>query len=388
MTRERRASERARAGAILTLAAATCALGACRQTVILDQAAGLDGGATAGSGGGLDAAVEAPGGSAGSGGGNRFDGGRSDGFDSCLGEPIQQLRFSLRAPDVVFSVDRSAAMQQSWTADGSRLQLIQSQIQALIAKYADPKSDNPSVRFGYGEFPSTTGGPCGAGQGCCAGDVTPPSQHSLGAIGSLLKGCNGSGCIQSSRPTANALSRANAALSMLNDGGHSHYVILLTGGDPTCMSNDPSATPCDNAATEVERLDLQSIPTIVFGVGDEATGDACLDLLATRGGRPLTSASPPHYHLALTPTDLSAALAPVVEGMAEEACHVALNMPSSDTSKVELVIDNVFVPVDGVDGWTFDPNDNVQLTVHGSWCSKLLASNHIEVISGCRPPHN
>ena len=416
MAPPRRASERARAGVGLTgerpraplpwvLAfAAACAFAACRQTVVLDPSALPDAGApsgTAGAGGSThpgghmstaDAAVD---GGDNGGGGNRFDGGHPDGVGFCSGGQIQPLAFMMRTPDVVFSVDRSSAMQ-SWFGTGSRLQVIQNQVDALVAKY------QKVVRFGYEEFPSTMG-MCSAGQGCCAGPVTPPTLNALKWIDNALMSCNGNngtgtgaggiggnlppGCMQAQRPTADALTRCDKTFSTFPDFGD-RYVILLTGGDPSCMSSDPMSTPCTDAVTAITKLNRESILTAIFGVGDEAVGSTCLDQLALAGGLDSGGASP-LYHLARTPTDLSAALSPVIETMAEQACQIDVRSPPADPNNVSLLFDGVPVPVDGVDGWSFAQKSTVTITVQGSYCDTLIQkSPRVDLVSGCASPHH
>ena len=423
MTRERRASERARATAsvgprsrafertapalAVTLLAAV-ALGACRQTVVLDSPVSADAAATgtgAGSDDGASADDSQESGAAGDGGtsGNgRSDGGRSDSPIFCFGSQILYLSFTMRSPQVIFAVDRSQVMQSTF-GDGTRLQVVQSLVEALLTKY------DRTIHFGYEEFPSTmstcstaSGAPTfpvgmpGGGmlpaQGCCAGDATLFALDGAGSLASLLKTCDGSSsnsgaCFQSQRPTADALAKCGHTFSLLNDAGHNRYVVLLTGGDPTCMGSDANTTPCDSAVAEVTKLNLASVDTAVFEVGADASStSACLDKLATAGGQGSGDTSP-LYHRDSTPGELSEDLAAVVQTWAEEACQLDLSRAPADASKVSLLFDNVEVPVDPVDGWTFDAGSTVKLTVHGSWCDMMLSAHTVELVSGCAPLH-
>jgi hypothetical protein len=402
MTWEPRASERPGARAkvglghasprlVLAFALAfpvTGTLGACRQTVVLDPLAGADGGAGAG---GPGPVVDAGPDIGRNGGGNRFDGGHPDLSGFCQGGQIARLQIMMRTPDVIISVDRSASMQ-AWFGTGTRLQVIQQQVKALIDKYAK------HVFFGYQEFPSPLGGTgsmgmgtCGYGQGCCAGDVTPPTYNNVHAIERAIGACdnNTTGCVQPQRPIGDALAKCARTFSTstsMNDTGH-RYVLLLTGGDPNCQGPDPMATPCDNAVTQVTQLRSNLIDTAVFGVGDGAIDAACLDSLASLGG--FDTGGPLPYHLAKTPTELSASLAPLIDGIAQEACTIDVLSPPADPSNVALFFDGLGVPVDAINGWDFD-RSNVTLTVHGTYCTAMLKSNQVELVStsGCPSPHN
>jgi hypothetical protein len=389
MGSRRRASERLGLAAVtlLTLGAA------CRQTVVLDPDALPDGGASGSTGAagtgpladasGMGGDHGGPGGQAGSSGGMRFDGGRPEGGSSCGGGQIQSLPISMRSPDIILSVDRSAGMQ-SWFGTATRLQVIQQQVRALVSKYR-------VVKFGYEEFPAVSN-VCLGGQGCCSGDVALPSYNNLRVIERVFNACDngGVGCDQPQRPIADALSKIydtfTATVFSPTDTGH-RYVLLLTSGEPTCMGSDATASPCSNAVAQVTRLSRAFINTAVFGISDTAAGSSCLDQLALYGGLDSGGASP-LYHLARTPTELSAALAPVVETIAEEACKIDVRSPPMDPTKVQLLFDGVLVPSDGVDGWTFDQDTTVTLTVHGSYCDKLIQSvNKVDLIAGCPQIH-
>jgi hypothetical protein len=385
MAAEPRASERARAGVaagpgrarlLLQASALTLALAACRQTVILDPS--LDSSDGAANTGGAGAGDNGP----------RTDGGRPDVFSGgnfCVGGQIQPLSFTLRAPDVIFSVDRSAWMQ-SWFGNGTRLEVMQQQVHSLILKYGR------IVRFGYQEFPSPTA-ICGSPQGCCAGDVTPPTVNSRSSIDRAIAACAGNGntCVVGQRPLAHALSKCEDAYLAFSDSGHNRYVLLLTGGEPTCLGPDSTRSSCDNAEAQVLKMNNgSSISTAVFGVDNDLASGICLDRLAQAGG--LDNGAEPFYHLVRTPTELSDALGPVVKRMAEEACHIDVRSPPADPDKVWLLFDNVPVPIDGVNGWQFDPGVPLKITVRGTWCDTLLQQQtpHVDLVSvsGCMPPHH
>ena len=374
---------RARRTRIVALALAACALGAaCRQTVVLDTPERLDGGAGSSGAAGSSVLLDSgtggdKNGNAGNGGGNHFDGGRLDAFPLCLGGQIQDLPFTMRSPYVIVSVDRSSDMQ-TYFGTGTRLEVIQQQVQALVSKYR-------VVKFGYQEFPAPMG-MCANGQGCCAGDVGAlPSYNNLKAIKQVIHACdgNGPGCNETQRPIADALSKCYDTFKSVvppEDNGH-RYVLLFTSGDPTCGS-DPMSTPCNDAVARVTKLSNTFTNTAVFAVGDAAAGSACLDMLVTYGQI--------DGHTVKTPNDLSSALGTVVDTIADEACKIDLRSSPTDPDKVQLLFDGVPVPKDGMDGWTFDdPGTNLTLTVNGSYCQTLVQSTaRVDLVMGCLPPHN
>jgi len=366
-------------GAALGLAA--CALGAaCRQSVLLDSV--VDTGVLGGPGGasGTSGAIEAGAGGDPRGGmnGGHFDGGRPDGFPFCFGGQIQYVPITMRSPYVIASVDRSADMQTSF-GTATRLEFAQQQIQTLMAKY-------PIIKWGYQEFPSPTSA-CSAAQGCCAGDVVPPGYSSGKSIRGAIHACDNGGpnCKLSQRPIADALSKCYDAFKSVDnpDEPFDHrYVLLLTSGDPTCMSSPMSmTTPCMDAVTAAMKLSNTFSNTALFAIGDAAVASTCLDMVASYGGL--------DEHTAKSSNDLAAELDTFVESKAEEACSIDVHAPPADPRGVSLLFDGVPIPQDGTDGWTFDQSTNVSLTIHGSFCRTLVEGNvSVHLVLGCAAPHN
>ncbi|HVU49348.1 MAG TPA: hypothetical protein VHL80_01615 [Polyangia bacterium] len=375
-----------RRGGVAPLALATCLLGAaaCRQSVLLDSA--VDSGAGASSAGagassagaGGDPRGGATGGTSGAG---HFDGGRPDGFPFCFGGQIQYLPISMRSPYVIMSVDRSADMQMSF-GTGTGLSVVQQQVQGLMTKY-------PVIKWGYQEFPSTTS-MCGNGQGCCAGDVVPPSYSSGRTIRGAIHACDGGGanCKQAQRPISDALSKCYDAYKQIynSDQMNDHrYVVLVSSGDPTCTSSPMSTTtPCMDAVAATIKLSNTFTNTAVFAVGDTAIASTCLDMVASFGGL--------DGHAAKTATDLAVELDTFVESKAEEACKIDVHSPPADPKNAQLLFDGVPIPSSDTEGWSFDPNDqstNLTLTIHGSYCRSLVQSNvPVHLVGGCMLPHN
>jgi hypothetical protein len=371
-----------RLGRVVALALTTWVLGtACRQSVLLDSA--VDSGASAAAGGAGGAFNTGAGGDQRGGGGmtggGHFDGGRPDGFPFCFGGQVQYLPITLRSPFVIVSVDRSADMQMSF-GTGTRLDVAQGEILGLMSKY-------PIVKWGYEEFPSTSS-TCASSQGCCAGDVVPPGYNSGKTIRSVIHACDAGGpnCKQSQRPITDALSKCYDAYKAgynpdeMNDH---RYVLLITSGDPSCLSSPTStSTPCAEAVAAVMKLSNTFTNTAVFAIGDTAVASTCLDMLTSFGGL--------DGHAAKSPSDLAAELDTFVESRAEESCTVDVRSPPADPKNAQLLFDGAPIPQSDTDGWSFDPNDqntNLTLTIHGSYCRTLVQSNvSVHLVGGCMLP--
>jgi hypothetical protein len=386
MTTEPRASERAAGGSSARrrrdrhrdhVRALVCVFvlgaGACRQTVILDSAeSNLPSDA--------DASIADGGGDGPSRDGARFDANRPPGF--CTGGQIVPLLATMRVPDLIFVVDHSSAMQSAFGAT-TRIQATQQAVRTLIQKY------QRVIHFGYDELPSTSG-MCSAASGCCAGDVLPPAPNTSQAIDHVMHRCdgNGSGCAQSQRPLANALDKSEATFTSFPNNSGARYLIAFLGGEPTCQGPDASKTPCDDAESSVTTLTRASVRAAIFGVGPETAGSDCLDRLAERSGLEIAAVSP-YYHLARTPTELNAELDPLVKTMAEESCHIDILTPPTDPDKVAVLFNSAPVDIDAANGWTFDQDSSVGLTLHGTACDTLIAqAPHVEVIAGCSSPRH
>ena len=143
------------------------------------------------------------------------------------------------------------------------------------------------------------------------------------------------------------------------------------------------SSPCDDAVAQVAKLNNHYSNTSVFGVGD-GSSSSCLDKLALYGG--LTTAA----HIVKTPNDLASTLGTVIDTIASEACTIEIHSSQApDPKTVEVLFDGIPVPMDPSNGWTFDDGTTTVLTVHGSYCHALEQTvGHIEVVSGCAPPHN
>jgi hypothetical protein len=347
---------------------ASAAFAGCRQTVVLDT----------GGGSGQDAA--AAGGD--DGGGGFFD---RDAFDWCGSlQPIS------RASDVVLAVDHSAAMQMPF-GPGTRFDSVQSQLLSLVQSY------QMVVLFGYLEFPGSLqacqGGGTGGVVGCCAGDLFDPMTGALTLIQSVMTTpcdpASGSpACIPyAQRPTAEALSRirqAYAYLDMTDPSPRNRYVVLLTGGDPTCAPDGTPSSACSAARREASNLINAGVKTYVVAMGADVGSTTCLDQIALIGGAYLQNE--PKYYLASDAMGLGRILSSIVADIAPDACHFDLHsQPAGGTDGVMLLYGNG-APVDrgGSDGWDFDNGSPLRITLRGNSCSTYLMNpGPLQLISSC-----
>jgi hypothetical protein len=75
--------------------------------------------------------------------------------------------------------------------------------------------------------------------------------------------------------------------------------------------------------------------------------------------------------------------------IAEESCHIDILTPPADPDKVSVLFDGAPVNIDAVNGWTFNQDSTVGLTLHGAACDTLVAqSPRVEVITGCSSPRH
>jgi hypothetical protein len=361
-------------GRLLLASLVALALGvSCRQTVVLDEAAGIDGG------GGTAGTKDGGGGGGGTGG--------TGSCDSITGVP--------RLPELMIVLDHSNAMNPPFGSNNlSRLSAMQTEIQRVVERYQS------LVWFGYEEFPTSDPTSCSNASGCCAGQPTPPSagidalERALTACSSGMSGTDGCAYPFDQRPMADALAQISRMFTPSNANGHHRYVLLVTGGDASCGSSTGNMA-CNDAMNQASTLLINSsVRTFVLGIGNDVSSSNCLDDIAQAGGEPVGGRSP-FYYQATTQTDLDRDIGNIVgQQVAEDACLIIdLSSPAGDPSKVQVQIGDNFgnwttVPPDKFNGWDFRSGSNQQITLNGQWCTALTAMQtpQIQVLSGpgCR----
>src|SRR5262249_13807036 len=146
----------------------------------------------------------------------------------------------------------------------------------------------------------------------------------LSAFDQALHQCDPSSgsCLNPERPTADVLARCHQKFMDMSFGeeGRNHYVLLVTGGDPTCNTAG-NGDPCGAAGDEANRLVTDvGAKTKVVAIGAELASDSCLNALAYAGGS--ESAQRPYYYFPQTMSDLNDTLTQIVDLIAEDACQL------------------------------------------------------------------
>jgi hypothetical protein len=307
------------------------------------------------------------------------DGPDGGGGDGGLGN-CQLVQASLRAPYLVILLDRSTAMSTAF-GSGTRLSAAEQQILAVVGQYP------ATVRVGYGEFPAPAGA-CQNAMGCCAGGITSPTRFATTAIMHTMGFCDNApgSCVSTQRPLADALAGAGQVYATTGtDQGEHHYVMVVTGGEPNCGQSF-GGSACMQAETQAANLNNANSRTMVVGVGDDVATSPCLDDIALAGGT--ARGMSPFYYLARTPSELHDQMNALVQGMAEEACKIDLRGSIGDASKVTVLLNNVAVPHDGVNGWDLDSTSGFSrtITLHNGSCDMLTTSKNadpVEVFVNC-----
>jgi von Willebrand factor type A domain len=326
-------------------------LGACQQTLVLDDLSPDGGrGGTGGSGvGPIDASA-------------------SDAHCS-TSQPLP-ITFTADVPQVIVVLDRSSMTTEmpfgpqdtEFTAAAADLSAEVSSYQVSSGQGRDAK---PPIGFSYLDFPNSTSD-CNAAVGCCASDVTstPNSQ----AFQNAAYACGAPDvCVPSNnRPIAAALTAAYSAFNQTSGAQTGQrFVLLVTGGPPSgqCMS----LGDCQSAINEVDSLIKKlDVTTYIVGMGDQ-TNDSCLQAMANDEG------SAQFYSAAITPNDLVGALETITSDIAEAACHLTLSTAVSSSGQLTVQFQGALVAQEFRNGWSLDNGGGApRLTLHGNACQNFI----------------
>src|SRR5262245_22836317 len=319
--------------------------GACDPQVIM-PGGGAGGSTGSGGSGGSGGSAGTPGGTGGSGGN-----------PSCGAQ-----NFALTAPpppNMLLVLDKSGSMGDIIPTDNnSKWTDLKTAIATLVMQ-------DQQIRFGLMTFPSDNS--CGGGAVTIG--VGPGNGNAINAaLAALSPG--------GSTPTAVSLQAAGADQG-LHDTTRADFVLLATDGLPNCNAGDG---PTLAAVTALSGL---GIKTFVIGLGaDTQANPQLLNDMAVAGGT--ARMTNPRYFQANNLSDLQMAIAAIAGSVV--SCTYRLDRAPPDTNQLYVTFDNIIVPSDAQNGWTYDPS-GPSLVFHGAACDQLrggmVTSVHVQY--GCPP---
>ncbi len=270
-------------------------------------------------------------------------------------------------PNVMIVLDRSGSMDGDvQDSSKTRWEVAKDAIAQLVTGF------DADIRFGLDTYSSCTGTECSAGS-----IVVPIGNKNAGPINGFLGGKDLDYLCNSGNPETSTGNTLYALIGekSLQDPQRSNAVLLITdGGENTeCKS-------VTNGADAAGKLLSQpiSVKTFVVGFSDEVIGS--LAGIAEAGG----TAQPFNAN---NPASLEAALTTIAGAVA--SCQFLLGSVPDDPGKIYVFFDDdpAGVPLDAVDGWTYDPVTNT-ISFHGGACTgiQLGTVKDVDVVFGCNVP--
>lgn len=298
-----------------------------------------------------------------------------------------QSKLEKKPADLLLVLDRSSSMTRAMDsanncAVGSatcaqRWETITTSLGKVLS------SSSTDLNWGLKFFstPATvtaTGGRGGGGMGTGSCTVSAGVEVAIGAgnASTIVSRIDAAGTA-SSTPTRAAIDAAVAYLKTVNDG-NSKFILLATDGEPNCGSDSTSTTASDLPATvtAIESAAAAGFKVFVIGVGPEA---ANLTKLAEAGGTE-------KFYSALTPDDLSTALASIVTTVVA-GCTYELPSTPATPDAVGVFIDKAVIPRDDAEGWSYEAGSSTTISIRGSYCDDLKSGKktQVEIFLPCKP---
>jgi hypothetical protein len=233
-----------------------------------------------------------------------------------------------------------------------------------------------TINWGLKYFANNGG--CGVNDGA----AVPIGPGNGPAISMSLAGTNPGG----STPTRLAIMSAVAYLQTVMDP-NPKFILLATDGEPNCIPGgmDQAADDSAGAVAAVQAAAMAGFPVFVAGVGNVATAQATLNMLADAGGRPQMGAT--HYYPVNSTADLVNVLK-TIGGMIA-SCSFGLASPPPDPTNIGVYANNntaMKIPKDvtHMNGWDYGTGMR-SIVLYGPACDavKNMTTKTIQAAYGC-----
>ena len=205
--------------------------------------------------------------------------------------------------------------------------------------------------------------------GVATAPVVPIAATNATAVTTSLAGVLFNG--QTGTPTRRVIQGATSYLTGLADM-NPKFILLATDGQPNCATATTLNTD-DSAGTQQAVADALAagIPTFVVGMGKTGVA-ATLDQLAIAGGRPQTGGTTSYYQV-----DDAAALASALGTIVGQAASCTFNIGAAPdgttTTGLGVFGDNVKIPMDPANGWSFKDASMTSIILSGPICDQVLS---------------
>jgi len=306
-----------------------------------------------------------------------------------IGEACSNQSFDLqRKPaEILIVLDRSGSMNDAPSGapsgSGSKWSLVVPGVNQVVT------ATSALVSWGLKVFPE------GEGAECVAGSVTnaipvPIMPNDGKAVTDAVSATTPQG---NGTPTGDAIDAAVTYLKTLTDP-NPKFILLATDGEPSCNGTSKDSTGArTQAVTAVTNANTAGFKTFVVGVATtKTTATQALNDMAVAGGMARADSNPlaTKYYLASTKDELVTALDTITGQVA--SCTFDLTAQPPDPTNIAVHVGTGKAPQDTskTDGWDYSSPDYMQITVYGSYCDQIKASNAstVNFVFGCKgqPP--
>jgi hypothetical protein len=291
---------------------------------------------------------------------------------------LQQYGLQNVPPDLLIVLDKSGSMGN----DLNDVKCVQGA--ACETKWADTTAainmvvgmTDTTIRWGLKYFANN--GTCGVDPGA----AVPIAPGNAGAIMTSIAATMPGG----STPTRLAVQSGADYLMTVMDP-NPKFMLLATDGEPNCApgGRNQGADDAAGAVAAVMAAATAGIPVFVVGVGNVATAQATLNMLADAGGRPQAGAT--HYYPVGSTADLVNVLKTIGNMIA--SCSFGLGSVPPDPTNVGVYANgqtNMRIPKDvtHANGWDYGAGMK-SIVLYGAACDavKNMTTKTIQAIFGC-----